>query len=731
MKLTQTLLFIIALCTAAIANDENALTWPREIDHEEGKITIYQPELEEFKADQLIGRMAISVKPKEGDLVFGALRFNARIETDTDERVVVMKSMDITDAAFPDGDEAKIKELTDYIEGLIDGKDLEMSLDHILANLEIIEDRASFSDQMNNTPPDIYFRTEPAILVYIDGDPILQDTDTKNVKYVANTPFFIVQDTKKKLNYIKGGKWWYSSNQLTVGWELTTKVPSSIKKMAEEVMDPEAEQDSAMQAMDTAPDLIVVTGPAELVQTDGEPEYAPVQGTSLLYVKNTESDILTDINTQDHYLLLAGRWYYSRTLDDHDWQFQEPSELPDDFANIPDSTDISNVRSSVPGTEEARSAVLEQTIPQTATVDRKTATVEVSYDGNPEFKKIDGTDVAYAVNCDKDVLLINNMYYCVDDGIWFQSEKATGPWEVSVIRPDEVDQIPPEEPVYNTKYVYIYDSTPDVVYVGYLPGYTCSYVYGGVVVYGTGWWYRPWYRTVYYPRPVTYGFGVHWNPWTGWGFSFGMSWGWFNVRVGGGWWGPAGYRYGYRHGYRRGYHHGYRRGFNAGYRAGYAAGRRSAGANNVYRNRSSGVRSTGVASNRANAANRASAQNRAGAGNANRAGNAGANNRAGTQQGRPSTGQAGSGNRAQTRPSQQPNNVYSDKSGNVYRRENNGNVQQRNQGNWNNSTSPSRNSQVDRSHQSRQQGSRNYNNYNSGRARSGGGGARAGGGRRR
>ena len=63
-------------------------------------------------------------------------------------------------------------------------------------------------------------------------------------------------------------------------------------------------------------------------------------------------------------------------------------------------------------------------------------------------------------------------------------------------------------------------------YVGYTPGYIYSYPYHGTIVYGTGYYYRPWYRRYYYPRPVTYGYGVHYNPYTGWGFSVGVSYGW-------------------------------------------------------------------------------------------------------------------------------------------------------------------------------------------------------------
>ena len=66
------------------------------------------------------------------------------------------------------------------------------------------------------------------------------------------------------------------------------------------------------------------------------------------------------------------------------------------------------------------------------------------------------------------------------------------------------------------------DVTPEVVYVGYTPGYMWSYPYMGVPVYGTGWRYRPVMGPYYYPRPPTWGFHVGYNPWTGW--NFGMSW---------------------------------------------------------------------------------------------------------------------------------------------------------------------------------------------------------------
>ena len=327
-----------------------------------------------------------------------------------------------------------------------------------------------------------------------------------------------------------------------------------------------------------------------------------------------------------HYVLISGRWYKSKTLKDGSWTFEEPGALPGDFAKIPADSPMGDVLASVPGTDAAEDALLDQVIPQTATVSRKDTKLEVHFDGTPRFRQIPNSEVSYSLNSDKSVLKIGQSYYCVNNGIWFVSAYPEGPWKVSDHRPDEVDQIPPSEPVYNVRYVYVYGYTPEVVYVGYLPGYMHSYVYNGVVVYGTGYYYPYWYGSVYYPRPMTYGFSVHYNPWTGWGFSMSFSYGWI------GWgyhpwyrpyWGPCGYHAGYRNGYYNGYRHGYNRGVVDGYRAGHR---------NAYRNQTSGVRRT-------------------------------------------ATREAHDGRRISDRSNavNKPNNLYSDRQGNVYRRNASGN----------------------------------------------------------
>ncbi len=667
---------------------DEEFSWPLEIKTKQNQtITLYQPQLESFESNILEARMAVTIQIPDKEMIFGALWFRARMSTDTENRTVVLEKMQILKTHFPDmTDNEKIEHFSTMLAAEMESWNLEMSLDRILASLNEVENLKQLSDKIDNAPPAIYFRTTPAVLLMIDGDPILKTDEESGLEYVVNTPFFIVKDSKSENYYVNGGPFWYASKDILKDWEETENIPSAIKKFAEKSID-EEESDSVAQSYTVAPELVVETKAAELIMVDGTIDYQSIEKTNLLYVSNSENDIIMDIDSQNHYILIAGRWYFSKSLQDGDWKFCEPSDLPKDFMNIPEESELASVRSSIPGTSEAQTALLEQSIPQTATIDRKEAKVEVKYDGDPQFEKIEGTDVSYAINTDKTVLLIKKKYYCVDEAVWFVSKKAGGPWEVSEVRPDEVDQIPPESPVYNVKYTYIYDSTPEVVYVGYTPGYTYSYVYGGVVVYGTGYYYRPWYGRYYYPRPVTWGYGVHYSPYGGWGFSYGISFGWIG-------WAFHPFRRGYwgRH-YRRGYRHGYRRGRRSGYRAGYRAGKRNS-SRNMYSNRSSGVRKGAAKSG--NSVGRATASGKS-------------------------------------------NNMYAGKNGNVYQqnktggydnKSNNKQTAQQNRG-----QSSQQKQQLNRSSQNRTQGTQNYNRsnqYRSGGSRSGGsrGGGGRGGGRR-
>jgi hypothetical protein len=561
---------LLALIFVIPVNAFEKATWPREITTQKGvKITVYQPEPESVAGNKMNARMVVSVKmDKSSEPVFGVVWTETTMLTDKDTRVATMEDFKVTGTKFPDAkDQAKLDALKTILETEMPKWNLDIYIDEIVATLE--QDQPQGTDAMNTKAPEILFRYEPTTLILIDGEPKEKMDDELKMERVINTPFFIVKNPDDKKYYLYAGSFWYVSAEVKTGWNMAKSLTKTITALDTEIKKKENE-DKQKETGGTASasgsvtsktpaasptSILVSTTPAELIQTTGEANFISIEGTGLVYIKNTEDNIFKLIDDQQYYVLLSGRWYKAAALKGP-WDYVPADKLPADFAKIPEGSEKDVVLPFVAGTAAAKEAVMDAQIPQTAKVDRNSTECTVKYDGEPKFEPIEGTSLQVAVNTSATVLLADNRYYAVENGVWFVSENPSGPWKVSDKRPADVDKIPPESQAYNVKYVYIYETTPEYVYVGYTPGYTGCYVYGPTVIYGTGYYYNPWYGPYYYPRPVTYGFCMHYNPWYGWGMSMGYSTGFFSVSIGfggyghyGGYWGCPGYHPPYHGGY--------------------------------------------------------------------------------------------------------------------------------------------------------------------------------------
>ena len=534
---------ILALLASAVAS---AMDWPQEIVAEEGTIVVYQPQPERLDGNVLSARAAMSLEMKNRDEpIFGAFWFTARIDTDRDAGIALIRDVKVTRVRWPDSKDADEQRFTAIVESRVPASGFEISMERLTASLESAEIERESLEQIKNDPPVILFSEELAVLLVYDGEPRYSDVENSDYERVLNTPFAVVRKKRSNDHWLSSGKFWYSAHDAMGPWAPTNSPPRDLQQAMQSAETDENQPDSP-------PAIVAANKPTELIVTQGRPSWTSLQGGEVLYVQNTETPWLRDLSTNNMYVLLSGRWYRSKSKDGP-WTFVRADELPAAFANIPPASDIGGLRASVAGTDEANEAVLDAQIPQTAAIKRDEASLSVEYDGTPKFEKIPGTSVAYAVNTGAQVLQVDNRYYAVDNGVWFTSGSASGPWIVADSIPsEEIQKIPPSSPVYNTTHVHVYQSTPEVVYVGYTPGYLWSFPYYGVPVYGTGWYYPPYYGSWYYPRPPTWGFHVGYNPWTGWNFglswsngffSFGMSWG-------GGWggayrpWGCCGGWYG-------------------------------------------------------------------------------------------------------------------------------------------------------------------------------------------
>ncbi|MDS4028294.1 MAG: hypothetical protein RKO25_15080 [Candidatus Contendobacter sp.] len=536
------LLLIVATLIGQVASAQDK--WPRAIKAKEGKVVIYQPQLETFQGDKATVMAAVSVQ-KSGMKapVFGVVWFDSRVVTDRDKRMVEFQEITVTKVKLPNAKPEQERRLAAFLDREIAAwPKPTMALDRLLANLAEVE-KVKAGAKFNNEPPKIIFATAPSVLVLIDGEPILRDVEDFPIKRVVNTPFVLLFDPADSRYYLTGDALWFVATDVKGPWRTLESPPAPVAGAAKKIAEAEAPtqvQPATLKA-ETIPQIVVATEPTELIVADGPPRFAPLESTDLLYLDNSGRDVFQTVGAQQFYVLLSGRWFAAPSLENGPWTYVAPDKLPAGFYRIPPASVKGHVLAFVPDTPQAKEAVADAQIPVTAAISRK-ATTQIRYDGTPEFRPIEGTSLQYAVNTSTPVIKARDNYYAVDRAVWYQSAQPDVGYRVATSVPPEIYQIPPSSPVYNVTYVRVYQATPAVVYMGYTAGYTGTYIDNGTVVYGTGYVYPPYVAPVYYyPAPVTYGYAPVYDPGYGaWNFLAGATFGFIAGAAISNWWGGCG-----------------------------------------------------------------------------------------------------------------------------------------------------------------------------------------------
>jgi len=534
--------------------------WPRETSRGDEKILMYQPQLETWEGDEVRAYAAVSVESKaKQQPKYGVVWFTARTEVDKVNRQVTLDNFQITRTKFPTMED-KEQEYQNFLQEQLPGKSRVISLDRLEAALAVaaLENQSDVVGlSVKNDPPRIIFAIKPATLILVDGPAKFKDIGGTEYQRVLNTRAFIALDSKKNKYYLSLMDGWMESPDLAAGpWTYSSKVPKDLREISK-TMQEQQQQQQQQNKSTTVPSLkeankqgkipiiYVSLTPTELLVTEGAPQFETIAGTKLEYVKNTTANIFRDPATSDFYVLLAGRWFRSKSLESGPWEFVNAKNLPEEFAKIPENSPKAGVLASIPGTPAAQEALIANSIPQTATINRNEAHLKVEYDGAPQFKPIEGTELEYAVNTATPVIRVaDKNYYAVENAVWFVGPAPAGPWVVATEVPSSIYTIPPSSPLHYVTYVKVYRSTPEAVNVGYTPGYYGTVVSSttSTVVYGTGWYYPPYVGAYWYGAPYTYGTGVAttWSSDSGWSLTIGVGYS-YGYPYYYPWWGPWGY----------------------------------------------------------------------------------------------------------------------------------------------------------------------------------------------
>jgi hypothetical protein len=512
--------------------------WPKSATSNGTTFTIYQPQPDSWDDYTYNAHAAVQVIPAGSkDPVFGVVEITAYTIVDRPNRVVYIEGVTITKATFPSAP-ASAPAWQAEIQSIASAGPATMSLDRLQQALAIEgAGRKSRMVAVENTPPRIVFTQRDAALVLVHGDPIWVPVQGTKLERAVNTRALLLKEGSGRL-YLHLLDGFVFAMDLGGPWAVATKLPSGAAEAARSLAKKglvdlmEGFPDEKTHAKPTlsagVPVVVAATTPTEVITTNGPMDWMPVEGTQLVYVANTTGNVFMDLVDQRYYVLVTGRWFRSPALPGP-WTHVPGSDLPGDFAAIPDTSPKENAKASVPGTAQAQEAAIEAGIAHMATVYTAKVSFEPIVNGAAELKPIPGTSLLYVFNSPQPIIMVSaNQWYAVQAGVWFTAPGLQGPWTVATSIPVAIYSIPPSSPLFYVTFVQIYAVSPGVVVVGYTPGYTGVVILpDGTIVYGTGYVYPAYVTaTVWYPPPVTYGYAANptYTPWTGFAMGFAIGW---------------------------------------------------------------------------------------------------------------------------------------------------------------------------------------------------------------
>lgn len=515
-------------------------SWPRTLEIDGKQYAVYPPQINAWRGNRIAGHMAVAVLSQDGPPVYGVTRFTADADIDKSQDEVHLTQVKVTAVQAPAASDNG-ESLREQLAALLP-VEITLRLSHLLRSYTAAKQLSNRHAMLvQNTPPRIKVETDPTVLVMIDGDPVLAPVPRHaGWQRVVNSRALILRAHDGDYHINAAGHW-YTAGTLSGTWQSESAsrqlltVAAAVARQVE--VDP-IQLERPIEA-DKAPTLLVSSEPSELILLDGPAQFRPVLGTSLQSVSNADHPLFVLPSEHRYYLLISGRWFSAESLHGP-WRHVPSDQLNPEFAHISVHDPHANVLMSVAGTPQAKEALIAATIPQTATVSRREAMLNVRYFGDtPQFAAVPGTSLHFATNTHTPVIQVNNEeYYALYQAVWFISSSPSGPWRVADAVTPAIYTIPPESPLYYVTYVHIYDATPDTVVVGYTPGYLGVIINPeGTVVYGSGYTYPPAImRNTWVGFPPTYGYNAALDTTKGLSFGFSTA----NGFVAEPYWGPYG-----------------------------------------------------------------------------------------------------------------------------------------------------------------------------------------------
>lgn len=171
----------------------------------------FQPQISTWTGNQIAGRFAIGVRTTGSqEKSYGTAAFTARTEIHKANRLVTLEDFAIQSVDFPT-QTAKQEDYLTTLRAHLSAAATTIPLDHLESVFVVsgkVENQVEVA--VKNDPPRVIYTTQPAVLVLVDGAPVLKPLD-KVYERVINTPAVVLLNTINTKFYAHANGQWYNS----------------------------------------------------------------------------------------------------------------------------------------------------------------------------------------------------------------------------------------------------------------------------------------------------------------------------------------------------------------------------------------------------------------------------------------------------------------------------------------------------------------------------------------
>ena len=218
----------LAVCSlaarpVAAADDKSAApaawVYPQDLKCAGRRLTLHEPEFTAYDASttRVSLRFPTMLTDPLGRSTYGTSELTGTLRVDLASRLMKLDTLSAGAMAFPGAvaaDAAAVQE--GFAEAL--PKSLTLRIELLTARAGAYQPEAA-PPKFAVAPPNIVVRLRPAVMVQVDGDPVLVDVETFPLQYVANCASDVFRDAKTDMWYLLVDGVWMQAKAFAGPWK--------------------------------------------------------------------------------------------------------------------------------------------------------------------------------------------------------------------------------------------------------------------------------------------------------------------------------------------------------------------------------------------------------------------------------------------------------------------------------------------------------------------------------